>query len=83
MARKKQIGLMVLVIGLGLGPLTVGIVSDLFAPTMGVDSLRYGILAMVPVSVWGLAHYLRVGQLLSRQPATGSTAAAVADPEPG
>jgi hypothetical protein len=36
-------------IGLGLGPLFVGVVSDLLAPTYGVDSLRYslGITSLV------------------------------------
>lgn len=30
-------------VGLGLGPLFVGVVSDLLAPTYGVDSLRYSL----------------------------------------
>ncbi|HEV2562796.1 MAG TPA: MFS transporter [Rhizomicrobium sp.] len=32
------------IIGLGLGPQAVGFVSDLLAPTLGVDSLRYALL---------------------------------------
>lgn len=55
------------IIGLGLGPLSVGVISDLFAASAGVDSLRYGLLAMVPVAFWGACHYWRVGVLLSRQ----------------
>lgn len=54
------------IIGLGLGPFTVGFVSDLFADSTGVDSLRYGILAMIPISIWGVCHYWRVGVLLAR-----------------
>jgi predicted MFS family arabinose efflux permease len=66
------------IVGLGLGPLTVGVVSDVLAPDFGIDSLRYGILAMVPVSLWGLFHYLRAGVLLSREDqASGRTAEAV------
>ena len=38
------------VIGLGLGPLTTGLLSDLYAPRFGVDSLRY---AMLTVGVLG------------------------------
>jgi len=55
------------IIGLGLGPFTVGLVSDLAAPQAGADSLRYGLLAMIPVGLWGAVHYLRVGFLLGRQ----------------
>jgi len=39
-------------IGLGLGPLAVGILSDMFASTYGIDSLRY---AISWVSLVGLA----------------------------
>lgn len=38
------------IIGLGLGPLTTGLLSDLYAPRFGVDSLRY---AMLTVGVLG------------------------------
>jgi MFS family permease len=34
-------------VGLGLGPTIVGAISDNLAPSVGVDSLRYGLLAMV------------------------------------
>jgi len=34
-------------IGLGLGPLVVGRISDHFEPSMGADSLRYGLLIVV------------------------------------
>jgi MFS family permease len=54
------------IIGLGLGPFTVGFVSDLFADSAGIDSLRYGLLAMVPISIWGVCHYWRAGVLLAR-----------------
>ena len=58
------------IIGLGLGPFTVGYISDQLAPTRGVDSLRYGLLAMVGVMVWAIFHYFRVGQFLNRQQET-------------
>ena len=54
------------IIGLGLGPLTVGIISDATAATAGVDSIRYGLLAMIIVMFWGGLHEWRVGQLLSK-----------------
>ena len=54
------------IIGLGLGPFSVGLISDLTAASAGVDSLRYGLLAMIPVGVWGALHYLRAGVLIGR-----------------
>jgi len=55
------------IIGLGLGPLTVGIISDAKAATAGVNSIRYGLVAMIFVMVWGAFHEWRVGTLLSQQ----------------
>jgi MFS family permease len=44
-------------VGLGLGPLTVGALSDLFRPWAGEESLRYALLALCPGYLWG-AWYL-------------------------
>jgi predicted MFS family arabinose efflux permease len=55
------------IIGLGLGPFSVGLISDLTADAAGVNSLRYGLLAMIPVGLWGILHYLRAGILLGRE----------------
>ena len=55
------------IIGLGLGPFSVGLISDLTMDAAGVDSLRYGLLAMIPVGFWGACHYLRAGILLGRE----------------
>jgi predicted MFS family arabinose efflux permease len=40
-------------IGLGVGPLIVGRISDHFEPSMGADSLRYGLLIVVFTHVVG------------------------------
>jgi MFS family permease len=46
-------------LGLGLGPLAVGIVSDALKATAGADSLRYAMLLLVPAAtLWGLTHFL-------------------------
>lgn len=37
------------VLGLGLGPLCVGVLSDLLTPSLGVQALRYALLAPVAV----------------------------------
>jgi MFS family permease len=43
-------------IGLGIGPQLVGILSDALAPLLGIDSLRYAMLAM-SLSTLGAAYY--------------------------
>lgn len=45
------------VIGLGLGPLVVGALSDALAGTAGVDSLRYALLVVPPLCLWAAYHY--------------------------
>ncbi|MEZ5560273.1 MAG: MFS transporter [Pseudomonadales bacterium] len=59
------------IVGLGLGPFTVGLISDQLAASQGVDSLRYGLLAMALVLGWSALHYLRLGVLLQRQAKSG------------
>ena len=51
-------------VGLGLGPLAVGALSDLLEPRWGVDSLRFALLIVVPISLWGACHYARAGRTL-------------------
>lgn len=46
------------IVGLGLGPLLVGIGSDILEDSFGQDSLRYSLLFFVSVSLlWALFHY--------------------------
>ncbi len=53
------------IIGLGVGPQAVGIVSDLLNPTFGQDSLRYSLLIFSFVSVWAAYHYYVAGKHLA------------------
>jgi len=46
-------------IGMGLGPLTTGVMSDLFRPWAGEDSLRYALLALCPGYLWAAWHVWR------------------------
>jgi hypothetical protein len=39
-------------VGLGLGPLVVGIASDALTPLLGQESLRYALLALFPGYLW-------------------------------
>lgn len=50
------------VIGVGVGPQFVGLVSDLAAPSVGDDALRYGIGAAVIFYVWAVWHFLQAGR---------------------
>ena len=60
------------IVGLGLGPFTVGFFSDVFAPAYGADSLRYALMTTLLVIVWGIFHYYRAGILLRRAGTTNA-----------
>ena len=44
-------------IGIGLGPLALGITSDILMPYYGTDSLRYALLLFSPGLFWVAFHY--------------------------
>jgi MFS family permease len=52
-------------IGLGLGPLAVGLLSDFLQPTQGPDSLRLALLIVLPFYVWAAYHYQAAARTLS------------------
>jgi len=52
------------IIGLGLGPQTVGILSDLFNVQTGNESLRYALLTLACVNLWTAFHYFMAGRTL-------------------
>ncbi len=60
-------------IGLGLGPMLTGYMSDLFTPEFGSDALRYAMSITVLVNVWCAFHYYccsrTIRQDLERAPA--------------
>jgi len=46
------------IIGLGLGPWSVGMLSDYLLPTLGNESLRYAMVALIPtVLFWSSCHF--------------------------
>lgn len=45
-------------IGMGMGPLAVGFLSDLLTPEFGRFSLRYALLICLISMAWGIAHFL-------------------------
>lgn len=46
-------------IGMGLGPLVAGVLSDAFQPWAGANSLRYALLALCPGYLWAGWHLWR------------------------
>ena len=48
-------------IGMGVGPQSVGLLSDLLEPALKVDSLRYAMLAISSVAFWSAYHFWRAG----------------------
>ena len=61
-------------IGLGLGPQGVGILSDLLEPRFGIESLRYALLAtVVSFAAWSVAHYLMAARSLRSDLDSGPT----------
>jgi predicted MFS family arabinose efflux permease len=55
------------IIGLGLGPFSVGLFSDLFAQSYGADGLRWGLTTTIIILLWGVFHYWRCGVMIKRQ----------------
>lgn len=48
-------------IGMGLGPLATGALSDLLRPRFGEESLRYALLILCPGYLWAAWHLWRAG----------------------
>ena len=60
------------IIGLGLGPFTVGFFSDYFGETHGIDGLRYGLMTTLVIAVWAVFHYYRCGVAIRSAAKAGS-----------
>lgn len=62
-------------IGAGLGPLFVGMISDVLRVGLGEESLRYALLACCPGYAWAGFHLWRASKTVSRDlPASSSDA---------
>ncbi len=73
-------------IGMGLGPLAAGALSDTFRPMAGEESLRYALLALCPGYVWAAWHLLRASKTVTRDlqglHANAETAGVYGEPAP-
>ena len=65
------LGLVTNLIGLGIGPVLIGGISDALNPAFGVDSLRYALVASVAFLGWASIHML-IGTRTYRQDYVGS-----------
>jgi len=53
------------IIGLGIGPLIIGALSDFLNPSLGAESLRYAMLLIIPiVQFWALTHFFLAARSL-------------------
>jgi MFS family permease len=51
-------------IGMGAGPLAVGILSDLLVGQFGTDSLRYAMLGISVLALWAALHFWLAGRTI-------------------
>ncbi|GIS19222.1 MAG: hypothetical protein CM15mP120_11380 [Pseudomonadota bacterium] len=52
-------------IGLGLGPWVIGLLSDQLAPTLGQESLRHAMLYLLPAMMtWSVIHFYLASRTL-------------------
>ncbi len=54
------------IFGLGIGPLSVGMISDQLAPSYGTKSLGVALAIITLIGIWGSIHYLIGGRSLAR-----------------
>lgn len=57
--------LIINIIGLGLGPWSVGMLSDYLQPSLGIESLRYAMLYLLPpIMFWSACHFFLAARTL-------------------
>jgi MFS family permease len=66
-------------IGMGLGPLAVGALSDALRPTVGEESLRYSLLILAPGYFWVAWYALRASRTVTADLAAAELAQTTVD----
>jgi predicted MFS family arabinose efflux permease len=57
--------LIINIIGLGLGPWSIGMLSDYLEPSLGIESLRYAMLYLLPpIMFWSACHFFLAARTL-------------------
>ena len=54
-------------IGMGLGPVAVGVISDALEPSLGQESLRYALLLFSPGYLWCAVHNWKAAQTVEQE----------------
>lgn len=54
-------------IGMGLGPLASGVLSDALRPSLGTESLRYALVILCPGYFWAAWHAWRAGKTVEAE----------------
>ncbi|HEX4895672.1 MAG TPA: MFS transporter [Solimonas sp.] len=76
------LGLVTNLIGLGLGPVVLGAISDALNPAFGIDSLRYALAGSVVFLAWGAAHMLLGSRTYAADDVSRNAAAPGQNPGP-
>jgi len=67
-------------VGLGMGPLAVGMLSDAFTAASGQDAIRHALLLVTLINIPTIALFLRIARHLPREMEDGALAAPVGPP---
>lgn len=51
-------------IGMGMGPMLVGVLSDFLKPQLGSEALRYALIVAVAINLWSALHYYLAAKTL-------------------
>ena len=54
------------IVGLGVGPLGIGMISDALAPSYGIASLSYALASFLVIGLWGNIHYFIAARTLKQ-----------------
>ncbi len=54
-------------IGMGIGPYIVGLLSDLLEPKTGIKSIRYALIIISASNIWAAIHYLIAARTLPEE----------------
>jgi hypothetical protein len=69
-------------IGVGLGPLAVGLLSDAWFEEHGANSLRIGLMITPPLFIWAGIHYEAAARTIAADLRSASLAATPTDASP-
>ncbi len=53
-------------LGLGLGPLIIGMLNDALKPTYGADAIRYSMIIIAITTLWAAGHYMMAAKYVKK-----------------